>query len=38
MYLFQNCGVVPRTYETPVIKIQKNLKKGSKHGNVFLIK
>jgi hypothetical protein len=37
MYLFQNCAVVPRTYETAVIKIQKNLEK-DKHRTVFSIK
>jgi len=29
--------VVPRTYETAVIKIQTNLKKDKKHGTAFLI-
>jgi hypothetical protein len=30
--------VVPRTHETPVIKIQTNLKKDKKYGTIFLIK
>jgi hypothetical protein len=30
--------MVPRTYETPVIKIQYNLKMDKKRGSVFLIK